>query len=160
MPINILVSACLLGLKTRYDGTDNYCQELFELLNKYSLNPIPVCPEQLAGLATPRPKCWFSEGDGNAVLEQKAAVVDENGRNLTVQFIAGARQTLNIAELTHCQIAVLQQRSPSCGTKKIYLGQELIPGMGVAAALLQQQGLAVFSDDHLPDEKDLKNLHR
>ena len=148
----ILVSCCLLGLKTRYDGTDNFCQAVVNYIETNQLTPIPVCPEQLAGLSTPRPKCWFSHGDGAAALAGNGEVVDENGRNLTEVFLHGAEECLKIAKLTHCKMAILQQRSPSCGSHKIYLNEELVEGVGITTAILKKNGLNVFSDDNLPTE--------
>lgn len=146
----VLVSSCLLGLKTRYDGTDNYSKAVIDYLNNNQLIPIPVCPEQLAGLATPRPKCWFSRGDGKAVINRQGSLCNETGEDVTNIFISGAKQTLKLANLTHCKHAILQQRSPSCGTKMIYLQGELITGIGVTSALLKQNGIQVFGDDELP----------
>ncbi len=149
----ILVSSCLLGLQTRYDGTDNYCQAVVDYLESNQLTPIPVCPEQLAGLSTPRAKCWFSHGDGAAVLANNGQLVDEHGRNVTDIFLHGAQECFKIAEMTHCKQAILQQRSPSCGSKNIYLNEILIEGVGVTTALLNQKGIKVFSNDALPTQK-------
>lgn len=146
----VLVSSCLLGLKTRYDATDNFSQAVIDFIQKNHLIPIPVCPEQLAGLTTPRPKCWFSKGDGQDVLTGKGCLINEQGRDLTAEFLHGASQTLRIAQLTGCQIAILQQRSPSCGTLTIYLNQVQTKGMGITAALLEQHGVKLFADDNLP----------
>ncbi|MFK5925783.1 MAG: DUF523 domain-containing protein [Desulfuromusa sp.] len=146
----ILVSSCLLGLKTRYDGTDNYCQAVVDYIESNQLTPIPVCPEQLAGLSTPRPKCWFSCGDGASVFAGSGKLVNEDGKDTTQTFIHGARECLKLAKMTQCQVAILQQRSPSCGSQKIYLGEKLIEGVGVTTALLNKSGVKVFSDDNLP----------
>jgi uncharacterized protein YbbK (DUF523 family) len=148
----ILVSSCLLGLKTRYDGTDNYSPAVLEYLQKNNLTPIPVCPEQLAGLATPRPKCWFSAGDGDAVISDHGKLVNEQGEDMTKIFLHGAEECLKIARISGCQEAILQQRSPSCGTQKIYRYDQLIEGAGVTAALLSSNGLKVFANDKLPDK--------
>lgn len=155
----ILVSSCLLGLQTRYDATDNNNQDVRDFLARHQLRAIPVCPEQLAGFATPRPKCWFSHGDGEAVIEGAGRLQNEQGLDVTERFIHGAHETLKIAGMSGCQWAILQQRSPSCGTQEIYLNNQLISGMGVTAALLRQHGLEVFGDDKLPAENDVKNLH-
>ena len=147
----ILVSSCLLGLKTRYDGTDNYSQAVVDYIKNNQLTPIPVCPEQLAGLSTPRPKCWFNRGDGMSVLGGDGELINENGKEVTGAFLHGAQECLKVAKLTHCNLAILQQRSPSCGSQQIYLGEKLIEGMGITTALLRKNGLTVFSDDNLPN---------
>lgn len=149
----VLISSCLLGLRTRYDGSDNLSQPLLDFIAEHNITPIPVCPEQLSGLPTPRNKCWFKCGDGKSALAQQGSLCDELDNDVTEQFIDGARQTLKIAQMTNCQLAILQQRSPSCGSKSIYLNQELTPGMGVTAALLEEHGIQIFSDDNLPIEK-------
>ncbi len=148
----ILVSSCLLGLKTRYDGTDNYSQAVIDYIKENQLIPIPVCPEQLAGLSTPRPKCWFSRGDGVAVLSGEGLLRNEQGKDVTQIFLRGAEECLKIALLTNCKLAVLQQRSPSCGSQQIYLDDKLTYGVGVTTALLQKHGLKVLGDDNLPDK--------
>ncbi len=149
----LLVSCCLLGLKTRYDGTDNYSPEVIEYIKKNELTPIPVCPEQLAGLATPRSKCWFHKGDGVAVLQNRGKLINQNGEDMTEVFLHGAHETLKIAKISGCKQAILQQRSPSCGLQKIYLNEQLVAGIGITAALLKKNGLSVYSDDNLPPQK-------
>ncbi len=158
MPVKALVSCCLAGLKTRYDASDNYSKAVIDFLKKNNITPIPVCPEQLAGLSTPRPKCWFKRGDGRSVLKGDGTVQDEQGHDLTAKFIDGAEKTLQIARLCDCRLAILQQRSPSCGTKDIYLNQELTAGMGITAALLEEHGIQVYSDENLPTQKELKSF--
>ncbi len=150
----ILVSSCLLGLKTRYDGTDNRCQNVIDYLRDNKLIPVPVCPEQLAGLPTPRPKCWFSRGDGDAVRVSKGQLTDEQGQNVTKEFLHGAQETLKVAQLSGCTQAILQQRSPSCGTEKIYRNEALVTGIGVTTAILRENGIIVFGHDNLPDKNN------
>jgi len=148
----ILVSSCLLGLKTRYDGTDNHCQQVIDYLKDNQLTPIPICPEQLGGLPTPRPKCWFSQGDGRDVLDANGCLIDELGKDVGDIFLRGAHETLKIAQLSGCNQAILQQRSPSCGADNIYLNETLVAGIGVTTALLRKNGIVVFSNDKLPDK--------
>ncbi len=158
--IPVLVSSCLLGLATRYDATDNQSPAVIDFIRSNNLLPVPVCPEQLAGLPTPRPKCWFAQQDGRSVIRGKGRLCDEHGKDVTAVFLQGAQETLKIAQLTGCRMAILQQRSPSCGSQSIYLNEQLTPGVGVTAAVLEHHGLKVFSDDHLPSEKNLKDLHQ
>lgn len=155
----VIVSSCLLGLATRYDGSDNLSRNVLDFIEEHQLIPIPVCPEQLAGLPTPRSKCWFYQGNGEHALNHGKGLQNEEGEDVTEHFIKGAEQTLEIAGLTACRLAILQQRSPSCGTRSVYLKQELTAGMGITAALLKKHGIEVFSDENLPDGKFLKSLH-
>ena len=144
-----LVSSCLLGLATRYDGTDNFSQAVLDYLQQHDLVPIPVCPEQLAGLPTPRPKCWFTRGDGIDVLKSCGTICNDAGQDVTKAFSRAAEETLKIADLTDSKLAILKQRSPSCGNRQIYRNGQLIKGMGVTAAKLRQVGLKVISEDEL-----------
>lgn len=144
-----IVSSCLLGLPTRYDGTDNYCQAVVDYLQYHNLVPIPVCPEQLAGLATPRLKCWFNKGAGQDVLLGIGSLCDEQGKDQTAVFFRGATETAKIAELTGCKLAILKQRSPSCGNRQVHQNGQLIKGSGVTAAMLKKIGLRVLAEDDL-----------
>lgn len=136
--MNILVSACLLGLPVRYDGNAK-CESWVEALaREHTL--IPVCPEQLGGLSTPRVPC---ERVGDCVLSR-------DGDDRTAHFRKGAELALRIAQLNGCQVAILKQRSPSCGSKAVYDGTftgKVVPGEGVTAELLRQHGIAVYSEE-------------
>nr|WP_302597348.1 DUF523 domain-containing protein [uncultured Cellulosilyticum sp.] len=138
--MNILVSACLLGVNCRYDGTGQLTEPLLSLLNEHTL--IPVCPEQLGGLQTPRPP---SELKNNLV-------VTKAGQDVTTAFKKGAEETLKLAQLYHCNLAILKERSPSCGAKQIYDGSfsaHLIKGMGVTASLLMAHGIQVIGESEI-----------
>ncbi|MFZ5770423.1 MAG: DUF523 domain-containing protein [Thermodesulfobacteriota bacterium] len=127
-----LVSACLLGLRTRYDGRLKPC-EACRLMVKNAVC-IPVCPEQLGGLPTPRTAADLVGGDGYDVLAGRAAVVTRDGRDVTAPFLLGARQVLTIAMAQQISGVLLKSRSPSCG---------LTPRFGVTAALLKQHGFVL-----------------
>jgi uncharacterized protein YbbK (DUF523 family) len=148
----ILVSACLLGLNTRYSGQTKYNPRVVEFLHQHGYLPIPVCPEQLAGLPTPRPATEFTVGDGHSVLNGKGQLTTQTGDDVSSQLCNGAKETLKIAALTGCTIAILKERSPSCGVHWIYRQGELQSGSGVAAALLQQQQIRVLSEEDLGEE--------
>ena len=140
----ILVSACLLGVPCRYYGTGTADARILSLAQKYHL--IPVCPEQLGGLPTPRPP---AERHDTRVLTR-----DE--RDCTAAFARGAEETLRLAKLFSCRIAILKANSPSCGSGQIYDGcfcGRLIPGDGMTAALLKAEGLTVLSEKY-----DLRSL--
>jgi uncharacterized protein YbbK (DUF523 family) len=145
----ILVSACLLGLPTRYDGEAKRSQAVIDYLQRENLIPVPVCPEQLAGMTTPRDKTFFQSGDGTAVLAGTGEAVSENGKSMNEIFCRGAKLTLEIARLSGCRSALLKERSPSCGVHNVYLFDNKVPGVGVTSALLIRAGLDVFSEEDL-----------
>lgn len=126
-----MISACLLGLRTRYDGDSRISQACLEFIR--GSHWIPVCPEQLGGLATPRQAADIVGGTGWDVLKGKARVIDRDGHDLTSEFILGARQTLYIARNQNVRAVLLKSKSPSCSVQ--------IPG--VTAALLMENNITV-----------------
>ena len=145
----ILVSACLLGLPTRYDAKSKRSQDVLDYLQREELTPIPVCPEQLAGMTTPRDKTFFQSGDGRAVLAGNGEAVSENGQSMNTIFCRGAKMTLEIARLSGCRRALLKEGSPSCGVHRVYLGEDKVPGEGVTSALLLNSGIVVISEEDI-----------
>lgn len=155
--MKILVSACLLGINCKYSGGNNLTPGLLELLKEHTL--IPVCPEQLGGLTTPRRPSEIQDGDGSEVLAGNSLVMNNEGKDLTREFIKGAEETLNLAKLYSCTAAILKARSPSCGSGKIYDGTfsgKVKEGSGVAAQLLLDNGIAVMSEENF--EEMLRSL--
>ena len=154
-----LVSACLLGINCCYDGGNNLHPEIIKLTERYIL--IPVCPEQLGGLPTPRPPAEIQEGDGYLVLTGKAAVINVKGADVTGYFIRGAEQTLQLARIYRARGAFLKAHSPSCGVNQIYngsFGKQLVEGCGVTAALLKTHGLELINElDDLSGVKGVKS---
>ena len=148
-PKAILVSACLLGLPTRYDGKTKLSQAVIDYLKREDLLPIPVCPEQLAGMPTPREKTFFHSGDGHDVLAGKGKVISASGQSMNEVFCHGATFVLKIARLSNCHRALLKERSPSCGVHQIYRGEECVNGAGVTTALLTNEGFEVISEEDL-----------
>ncbi|SCY97284.1 DUF523 domain-containing protein [Alkaliphilus peptidifermentans] len=146
--MKLLISACLLGVNCKYSGGNNIQENISEKLNDYIL--IPICPEQLGGLTTPRPPAEIQLGDGFDVLEGNSKVINIDGQDVTEAFIKGAEETLKIAEMYNIQTAILKARSPSCGLENIYDGSfsgKLKKGCGVTTALLKKKGIAVFTED-------------
>src|SRR5512133_664149 len=131
MPQPILVSACLLGLAPRFDGTSKPNPAVLAWLEREARQPIPVCPEQLGGLPTPRPRCFFLHGDGEAVLDGRGAVVNSDLEPRNEPFLHAAKATLQLAQLTGCCEALFKEGSPSCGCTRIDRNGERVPGMGV-----------------------------
>ena len=131
----LLVSACLLGENCKYNGGNNYSPDVERLRERFEL--VSVCPEQLGGRPTPRVP---SERVGERVLTR-------DGQDVTEAFRQGAERTLDIARAEGALRAVLQVRSPSCGCGMIYDGTfsgTLVPGKGMAAALLEKNGVKVY----------------
>ena len=145
-----LCSACLLGIKCRYDGKSKPNAKVLALAKKEIL--ISVCPEQLGGQQTPRPNSEIENGDGNGVLINKSKVIEHDGTNVSREFIKGAEETLKIAKLNNCNEAIMKSKSPSCGCGEVYDGtffKNLITGDGVTTALLKNNGIKVITENDL-----------
>lgn len=139
----VLVSACLMGFDTRYDGNNSKCNRL--PLEDDEI-PIPFCPEQLGGLPTPREPVEIRNGSGEDVLDGEGIVAGiDTGIDVTNNFIRGARETIKTAKYYNCFRAVLKSKSPSCGYGSIYHDGELIQGNGVTAAALIRDDVSIQS---------------
>lgn len=140
--MKVLVSMCLLGANCRYNGEPKADEYVTALLEREDIVLIPVCPEQLGGLPTPRTP---SERKGGRV-------VSEDGEDRTHAFENGAKEALRLAKLYGCEAAILKERSPSCGNKEVYDGSftgKRISGEGVTAELLRENGVKVFGESEL-----------
>lgn len=148
----MLVSACLLGNKVRYNGSNLSIQaEIVNWLNEH-VEIIPCCPEVSAGLPTPRAPAEIQFGQGIDVIHHHAKVVGDDGIDVTAQFIQGAQNALSLCQTQGIRFAVLAESSPSCGSNTIYNGTfkgVIIPGPGVTSALLEHNGIHVFSQHQL-----------
>lgn len=144
--MNILVSACLLGFKTKFDGTDNskhMNQNLLEELKK-TATLIPFCPEIYGGLKTPRSP---SEVNGKKII-------DIEGKDNTLQFTKGAEEALKATQFYDCKAALLKEKSPSCSPTKIYDGtfsKKLIDEKGITAKLLEENEIKLFGETQLEE---------
>jgi len=138
----VLVSACLLGVCCRYNRKNAARNDAMALIDRFVC--LPICPEQLGGLATPRSAATIESGDGGDVLAGKSRIVNEAGEDVTEAFIRGAEQARRIARQFHAQVAVLKEGSPSCGVDFITRGGERVRGCGVAAVVLRQCGIEVI----------------
>ena len=146
MKTKVIVSACLLGENCKYSGGNNYNPDVARLADKFEL--IPVCPEVFGGLDTPRPP---SEIVGDRVISK-------TGDDVTCQYHDGAEKTLYIARENNCPVALLKERSPSCGCSKIYDGTfsgTLVDGNGITAQLLLDNDIAVFCESNINKLSDL-----
>ena len=148
----IFVSACLLGQPARYDGRTARLQNATLERWHQEGRVVAVCPETAGGLGIPRPAAEISGGNGHAVLAGRARVVDREGREVTREFIQGARDVLKRAQAQKIKLALLKGNSPSCGNIRIYDGSfsgRKIEGPGVAAAVLMQHGIHVFNEKEI-----------
>jgi len=144
-----LVSGCLLGIPCRYDGRYSTLRLEDETIGKLDLTVIPVCPEQLGGLPTPRSPAEIQGGDGFDVIMGRARVVTRDGQDVTEQYIRGAQQVVRIAQITGATMMITKMKSPSCSASGIYNGtfsRTLIKGMGVTAALLRLESEVLLKD--------------
>lgn len=138
----ILVSACLLGIDCKYSGDNNLNKDLIEFLKDKTY--IPICPEQLGGLETPRKPAEI----------KKDKVMTNEGKDVTENFIKGAEESLKISKIFNAEIAILKERSPSCGSNIIYNGSfkgEKIKGKGITAKLLEENGIKVYSEENFKE---------
>lgn len=140
----IIISSCLAGINCKYSGKNNLNPFFEKLLN--SGKAVPICPEQLGGLATPRePAEIVRDKQGNI------RVMTKNGKDVTKEYILGAERALAVAKALNINVAVLQSRSPSCGCGTVYDGtfsKHLIDGNGITAELFMKNGIKVFSDEN------------
>lgn len=140
MKQKLLVSACLLGINCKYDGGNNYISEVEQLKEKYEL--IPICAEILGGLPTPRVP---SERRGDRVITKE-------GKDVTEQFEKGAVETEKIARFFECHMALLKERSPSCGYGEVYDGtftKTCRSGNGVTAQHLENANISIFRESDI-----------
>ncbi len=138
--MNILVSACLLGVECRYNGKGVLDPAVKALMDRHCL--IPVCPEIMGGLATPRTPAERACG----------RVITRDGEDVTPAYEKGAEEVLKLAMLYGCRAAVLKERSPSCGNGQIYDGTftgKLTEGEGVCAGLLKSHGIKVYGESQI-----------
>lgn len=140
-----LCSACLLGIRCRFDGQSKPDPKVMAMAKKEVL--IPVCPEQLGGLSTPR----------NPAEQRGSKVITQIEDDVTEQYRKGAEDVLAIAYILGIKEAVFKQRSPACGVGKIYDGtfsERIVKGDGIATALLKKNKISVISEEDLPDEEN------
>ena len=141
----IIVSACLLGAACRYDGKSKPVDEVIALAEKYGI--VPVCPEILGGLPTPRIPCEIKDG----------RVINRIGEVKTAEYTRGADEVLRLAKLLNCDTAVLKKKSPSCGGGEIYDGSftgKTVQGYGVCAGLLKANGIKVLDETQISKIQD------
>ncbi|WP_455539548.1 DUF523 domain-containing protein [Terrisporobacter sp.] len=146
----LIVSACLVGVNCKYNGENNDNNKVKEFLKDKQY--VLICPEQLGGLTTPRKPSEINSIGGKEVLKGNSKVISCENKDVTENFIKGAKESLKIAKMFNCKQALLKESSPSCGCNLIYDGSfngKKISGMGVTAALFNENGIEVFSEKEL-----------
>ena len=139
----ILVSACLVGIKCRYDGKEKENKELLALSDEFDF--FPMCPEELGGLPTPRVPSEIRDGK----------VINKDGVDVTEKYLRGAEATLKICRICNFDTVVLKSKSPSCGKGLIYDGSfsgNLVHGNGITTDYLLKNGIKVYSEDEFIKE--------
>ncbi|MGE0086821.1 MAG: DUF523 domain-containing protein [Desulfococcaceae bacterium] len=134
----IIVSACLGGVCCRYNGEGYHIEKIVQLISQGKA--LPVCPEQLGGLPTPRPPAEIREG----------RVMTREGADVTEFFYKGAQEVLRLAEMVNCTQAILKARSPCCGYGQIYDGtfsKTLVCGNGILAEMLSRKGIRICTEE-------------
>ena len=147
MKESIIISACLLGPKCRYDGGNSQISELDHL----DLDFIPVCPEEAGELGIPRPPAELTEF-AKDVVEGRGKIINKNGDNVTQQFLDGSKKEISKLKSSNAQIAILKSRSPSCGYGQVYEGTftgNLCKGNGIFSQMCEDEGVKVISSDHI-----------
>lgn len=152
--IRILVSTCLLGQPVRYNAADAPSDK--KILSQWQSEGrlVHFCPEISAGFPIPRPPAETVGGDGELVLLGKAKVYEDTGADVTGMFVEGAKKAVEFAKRNRVQVAILTDGSPSCGSTYVYDGSfkgGTAPGKGVTAALMEQNGIRVFSENQMEE---------
>jgi uncharacterized protein YbbK (DUF523 family) len=144
----VVVSACLLGEKTRYDGGDKHHPKVVDpLLADPEVAVLPLCPEILGGMGCPRPSVSFRGGDGDTIGALGVFVIDEHGEDRTAALDQGARRAAELAALAGAASAILKEKSPSCGPHLVHRDGEVTHGRGAFAARLGRVHLRVLSEE-------------
>jgi uncharacterized protein YbbK (DUF523 family) len=138
---SVLVSACLVGRRCRYDGVHNRDLALEESLAAEGLEAVAYCPEEAGGLGTPRPAAWIETDGAAAVLDGRARMVRDDGVDVTQGFLRGARGALALCRARGITRAFLKERSPSCGCAATHVAGRVLGGPGVTTELLTRHGV-------------------
>ncbi len=156
----LLLSACLAGKPVRYDGGSKTQNSLALQSLMTAGRVVAFCPETAGGLPVPRAAAEIEGGSGERVLDGLARIITGSGEDVTDQFVDGARQALAVCQREGIKIAILTEKSPSCGSQHTYDGsfsRTLVQGSGTTAALLQRHGIRVFNEHQIGEAISLFN---
>lgn len=147
------MSACLVGAKVRYDGADNWCDNMVFCKWLVEGRIVMVCPEVVSGCLIPRPPVEIvGRGGGAGVFKGTSRVLTKDDVDISNMFISGAKNALDLVLQENIRIAILKSKSPSCGSSKIYDGSfsnSIIDGDGVTVSLLRQKGIEVYNEEEI-----------
>lgn len=149
-----LISACLCGINCKYNGLNNYNEICERLLKENKV--IPICPEQLGGLSTPRIPCEL-QGIANEIIQGKNKVINKDGIDVTEMFLKGANEVLKISKMLNVNKVIFKEGSPSCGVNFVYDGTfsgKKISGMGITSQLLNNAEIEIYSENDLGGIED------
>lgn len=146
----VVVSACLIGVACRYDGRDNRSADVVRVLGARTV--WPMCPEVAAGLGAPRVPFALDHPDVGAIVATLRGLTDRAGVDVAPRLVPVATALARAAAGDGVAVAVLKERSPSCGTSQVYVGDRVCHGAGVFAWALRQAGVVVLSDEDVFDE--------
>jgi len=155
----VLVSACLLGSHVRYNGSYRLNNHSVLMRWQEEGRVVQICPEVAAGFSTPRPAAEI-HGTADAALHGQGRVVEQTGNDVTTLYLEAGQLALELARETGCRYAVLTDGSPSCGSSFVFDGSfsgKRVAGRGTTTALLEANGIRVFSEDSIGDLDDLLN---
>jgi len=150
----IIVSACLLGRRCRYNGEDRAHAGVRRFLK--GKNYVAVCPEKLAGWGVPRPPVELKGGGAEKVMEGRARIVTHEGTDLTASLIRAVRKLVDRATSLRSEEAILKEKSPSCGVTKVYRDGRLVEGKGLFTHRLKDRGIQVRSEESFGERRAAK----
>lgn len=150
----IVVSACLLGKRCRYNGEDRANPGVRRFLK--GKNFIAVCPEKLAGWGVPRPPVEFRGGGAEKVMAGRAKIVSNEGADLTASLMKAVMKAVDRASSVGAEEAILKEKSPSCGVKKVYRSGRLVRGEGLFTHGLKRRGITVRSETNFTERRAAK----
>lgn len=156
----IAVSACLMGMSCRYNGSSVPCMELEKLM--INQNTLLFCPEVMGGFSTPREPAEIIQGTGHDVIAQKASVRDRLGKDVTEQMILGATCAKELILQHDVMVVVLKDKSPSCGLYQIHDGSfsgKTIKGHGILPSMLKDVKVPMYSENEIKKIKSALNKH-
>ncbi|NUN14772.1 MAG: DUF523 domain-containing protein [Myxococcales bacterium] len=143
----VVVSACLVGIRCRYDGQHREASHVHAAVAQKVV--VPICPELLANMGVPRLSLAYETHNVERLFAEKKGLVDSEGRDRTEELLNGVQQAVDLALKSGARQAILKERSPSCGVRQVYVGNQLVSGRGMFTICLEKEGIRCLSDEEL-----------